>query len=84
VSSNNTTPSGFIVNAADVASLNASRLFLRPVCRSSVLGTLDYVFDGIFWTDMLAVFITGVTHERSTDVWYASLCTAYRGMQRRC
>ena len=54
------------------------------MCRSSVLGTLDYLFDGIFWTDMLAVFITGVTHERSTDVWYASLCTAYRGMQRRC
>lgn len=82
--SNNTTPSGFIVNAADVAFLNASRFYLRPVCRSSVLGTLDYLFDGIFWTDMLAVFITGVTHERSTDVWYATLYTAYCGMLRQC
>lgn len=64
----NVTTFGVATTATDVVAFNATRFHLRPACRSNVLAALDYVFDGVFWADMLATFFTGVPCERSTDV----------------
>ena len=58
-----------------MAAFNAARFQLRPACRGQTLATLDYLFDGVFWADMVATFATGVPFERSTDVKCVSALT---------
>jgi hypothetical protein len=67
--------SGFNVTAPEVAAFNAARFQLRPACRGQTLATLDYLFDGVFWADMVATFATGVPFERSIDVKCVSALT---------
>lgn len=54
--------------SASAAAYEASRFHLRPACRSSLLGALNYALDAVFWADILATFATGVQKERSTDI----------------
>ena len=60
--------------ASDVTGFDAARFQLRPACRSSLLAMLDYVFDGVFWADIAATFVTGVPYERSTAVKCVRAC----------